>query len=136
MVVTMSPDENEQTGFEEQPQAKYGAQPSGKPQKVPSRHEKLKLGDGGRVVIPAAMREEMGVRPGDTLIAHVRDGELRIRSWLGNLKRIQSELSSLKKPGESVVDEFLAERREEQRRSDERLDRLHDEGVAMKKTVR
>ena len=53
------------------------------------------------------MREEMGVKPGDDLILHVEDGELRVRSWLQNLKRIQAELSALKKPGESVVDEFL-----------------------------
>ena len=132
----MIQDGKKQTAFEEQPQAKYGAQPSGKLPKVPPRYEKLKLGDGGRVVIPATMREEMGLRPGDTLIAHVRDGELHVRSWLGNLKRIQSELSSLKEPGESGVDEFLAERRQEQRRSDERFDRLHDEGIAMKKTTR
>jgi hypothetical protein len=45
------------------------------------------------------------------------------------LKRIQDIARKLKNPGESVVDEFLAERREEQRRSDERFDRLEHEAA-------
>ncbi len=121
-------------GFEEQAQAPYDARQKG-PRKPP-RYERLKLGEGGRFVIPAAMREEIGVKPGEDLILYVENGELRVRSWLRNLKRIQSELSALKEPGESVVDDFLRERREEQRRSDERFDRLHAEGTAMKKAPR
>ncbi|MER8486172.1 AbrB/MazE/SpoVT family DNA-binding domain-containing protein [Mesorhizobium sp. M1322] len=72
----------------------------------------------------------MGVKPGEDLILYIENGELRVRSWLRNLRRVQAELSALKQPGESVVDEFLKERREEQRRSDRRLDRLHAEGMA------
>ena len=120
------PGENRQTGYKSNPRERL--------LKNPPHFERVKLGEGGRFVIPSSMREELGVKPGDALIAHVEDGELRVRSWLQNLKRIQTELSALKKPGESVVDEFLKERREEQRRSDERFDRLHAEGMAMKKT--
>lgn len=125
--------QNRAGGFQENRQAAYRSGSHDKLPRTPAKREKLKLGDGGRVVIPAAMREEMGVAPGETLIAYVEDGELRVRSWLGNLKRIQSELSALKKPGASVVDEFLEERRTEQHRSDARFDRLHAEGMAMKK---
>ena len=120
-------------GFREHSQAPYDARRNTAQPGKPPRYEKLKLGEGGRFVIPAAMREEMGVKPGEDLILYVEDGELRVRSWLRNLRRIQSELSALKRPGESVVDDFLKERREEQRRSDERFDRLHAEGMAMKK---
>jgi hypothetical protein len=45
------------------------------------------------------------------------------------LKRVQGIARELKKPGQSVVDEFLAERLEEQRRSDERFDRLEREAA-------
>ena len=38
----------------------------------------LKITDGGRLVIPAAMREAMGVGPGDTVSAICVDGELRL----------------------------------------------------------
>ena len=120
-------------GFGEGPQADYNADTRESLLKKPARFERVKLGEGGRFVIPASMREQMSVKPGDDLILHVEDGELRVRSWLQNLKRLQAELSALKKPGESVIDEFLQERREEQRRSDERFDRLHAEGMAMKK---
>ncbi|GLS32974.1 looped-hinge helix DNA binding domain-containing protein, AbrB family [Mesorhizobium albiziae] len=120
-------------GFQEHAQAPYDTRQRESLLGKPPRYEKLKLGEGGRFVIPAAMREEIGVKPGEDLILYVENGELRVRSWLRNLRRIQSELSALKRPGESVVDDFLKERREEQRRSDERFDRLHAEGMAMKK---
>ncbi|MER8385994.1 AbrB/MazE/SpoVT family DNA-binding domain-containing protein [Mesorhizobium sp. M1380] len=120
------------SGLEEDPQAHAGAR---QPQlRVPAKRERVKLGEGGRFVIPAAMREEMGVKPGEDMILHVESGELRVRSWLQNLRRVQAELSALKQPGESVVDEFLKERQEDQRRSDKRLDRLHAEGTTGKPT--
>lgn len=120
------------SGFDENPQAQFDASARKAQLRVPAKRERVKLGEGGRFVIPAAMREEMGVKPGEDLILHVENGELRVRSWLRNLRRVQAELSALKKPDESVVDEFLKERREEQRRSGARLDRLHAEGLARK----
>ncbi|PTE09369.1 AbrB/MazE/SpoVT family DNA-binding domain-containing protein [Mesorhizobium helmanticense] len=124
------------TGFGENPRAQFDAGARKTPLRVPAKRERVKLGEGGRFVIPAAMREEMGVRPGEDLILHVENGELRVRSWLQNLRRVQAELSALKKPGESVVDEFLKERREEQLRSDKRLDRLHAEGTTTRKRAK
>jgi AbrB family looped-hinge helix DNA binding protein len=114
-------------GFGETTQANFYSQRA-----TVANRERVKLGDGGRFVIPAAMREAMGVKPGDQLIMHVEDGELRVRNWRDALRRVQEKAKSLKSPGESVVDEFLKERREEQERSDERFDRLHAEGMAMK----
>ncbi|MER8956947.1 AbrB/MazE/SpoVT family DNA-binding domain-containing protein [Mesorhizobium sp. M0833] len=121
------------SGFDEDQQAQLDASARKTPLRVPAKRERVKLGEGGRFVIPAAMREEMGVKPGEEMILHVENGELRVRSWLQNLRRVQAELSALKQPGESVVDEFLKERREEQRRSDKRLDRLHAEGTTGKR---
>jgi AbrB family looped-hinge helix DNA binding protein len=123
-------------GFDENPQAQFDASARKTPLRVPAKRERVKLGEGGRFVIPAAMREEMGVKPGEDLILHVENGELRVRSWLQNLRRVQAELSALKKPDESVVDEFLKERREEQLRSDKRLDRLHAEGMTTGKRAK
>jgi AbrB family looped-hinge helix DNA binding protein len=95
-------------GFEEQ-QAEYAALRE-ELMKLPPKRERVKLGEGGRFVIPAFMREEMGIKPGEMLICHVVDGELRVRSYLDNIRRIQERSAPYKKPGESVVDEFLAER--------------------------
>ena len=101
----------EAPGFAEEPRRRYGGATGDGQTRKPPRFERMKLGDGGRVVIPAPMREEMGIKPGDELIAHVKDGVLHVLSYEQNLRRIQAEVSSYKKPGESVVDEFLAERR-------------------------
>jgi AbrB family looped-hinge helix DNA binding protein len=128
--------ETEKAGLAENQQKQFEAGARKTPLRVPAKRERVRLGEGGRFVIPAAMREEMGVRPGEDLILHVENGELRVRSWLQNLRRVQAELSALKKPEESVVDEFLKERREEQRRSDKRLDRLHAEGTTTRKRAK
>ncbi len=91
------------------------------------------VGEGGRLVIPAEMRKVMGVKPGDTLILKVAEGELTAVSQLVSIRKIQERLAPYKRPGENAVDEFLADRKDEQRRSDERFDRLHEEGMATKK---
>lgn len=101
----------ERSGFAEQSQKSYNDERGEQLADRLPRYEKLKLADGGRVVIPAAMREEMGVKPGDMLIAHVESGELRLISRRMALRQAQKALAKYKKPGESVVDEFLAERR-------------------------
>lgn len=105
------PEQPEPPGFGEQPQLPYDARLRDELLKMPPRRERMKLGDGGRIVIPAAMREEMGVKPGDTLIAYVEKGVLHVVSYEANLRRIQAETTKYKKPGQSIVDEFLAERR-------------------------
>lgn len=91
-------------GMEEKGQAEYSA-PVYKP------FEKVKLGDAGRLVIPAVLRREMGVEPGDDLLLRVEDGELKVIGRMQAIRRIQAHAQQFKKPGESVVDEFLAERR-------------------------
>ena len=101
--------DEDRPGFAEAKQADYSAIRD-ELLKMPPKRERVKLGEGGRFVIPAFMREEMGIKPGEVLICHVVDGELRVRSYADNLRRIQERSASYKKPGESVVDEFLAER--------------------------
>ncbi len=94
-------------------------------------YTQLKINSAGRVVIPAEMRAAMLVEPGDTLSAHVEDGELRIVSPKAALKRVQAFARKWKAehPGESVVDELIAERREEARREDERYERFEREAA-------
>lgn len=98
-------------GFEEDRQSRYRSGSLKELPRKPPTYESLKLGEGGRVVIPAAMRAEMGVKPGDTLIATVKDGELTLISRRTALRKVQDKMARYKKPGESVVDEFLTERR-------------------------
>ena len=118
-----------QTGFEEDGQSTYEPAPGSWKKPMLDR---VKLGEGGRLVIPAAMREALGVKPGDELALEVEDGELKIKSYLAVIREIQARVQKLVPPGVDIVEDFLAERREEQRRSDERFERLHREGMAMR----
>jgi AbrB family looped-hinge helix DNA binding protein len=82
------------------------------------KYTRLKIDSAGRVVIPAEMRAAMLVKPGDIVTADVADGEFRIVSPEVALKRVQAFARKWKAehPGASVVDELIAERREEARR--------------------
>lgn len=100
-------------GFSEKRQADYDASV---PRSVP--YASLKLDSAGRIVVPAEMRSAMLAKAGDTLVAQVVDGELRIvsRDWV--MHRIDEEAARFKaaNPGVSLVDELIADRREEARR--------------------
>ena len=91
-----------------------------KPQPV---HAKTKLAPNGRIVIPAAIREQMGFAPGDTLLMDVEDGVLRVESFDARLKRVQDEIAQYARPGILASDELIAERRAEARREEEELHR-------------
>jgi AbrB family looped-hinge helix DNA binding protein len=84
---------------------------------------KARLNDNGRIVIPAAIRKEMGIAPGDTLLMDVEDGVLRIESYPARIRRIQREIAPFAKPGILASDELIAERREEARREEEEIER-------------
>lgn len=71
----------------------------------------LKVASDGRVLIPLEMREAMTLGENGGVTARVEAGELRIVSTAAAVRRIQARMQKLKKPGESIVDQFLAERR-------------------------
>jgi AbrB family looped-hinge helix DNA binding protein len=70
------------------------------------------LSKEGRVLIPAAIRQELGLRVGEPLSISVVDGEIRVVSRLAALRRMQQRLAHLRDPQSPVVDELLRERRE------------------------
>ena len=74
---------------------------------------RLKIGPGGRVVIPADVRQALGVVEGDTLLATLVDGELRLQSPKLALRRAQAMVRAAIPAGVSLVDDLLAERRRE-----------------------
>lgn len=78
-----------------------------------------KINANGRIVIPAEMRKRMGVAPGDTVMLTEEDGVLRVQSHRSMIRQIQEEFRPFRKPGVSMVDELIAERREEARRERE-----------------
>ncbi len=88
-----------------------------------SLHAQAPLSPNGRIVIPAAIRQELGFAPGDMLLMDVEDGVLRIESYPARIRRIQKEFAPYAKPGVLASDELIAERREEFRREEEELAR-------------
>jgi AbrB family looped-hinge helix DNA binding protein len=71
----------------------------------------VRLGPGGRVVIPAEMRDMMGLKQGDAMLATLEDGELRLVTLGETVRQLQAITSKHVPEGVSLVDEFLAERR-------------------------
>ncbi len=77
----------------------------------------LHVGPQGRIVIPAQFREALDICPGEILIARVEDGHLVLEKREQILARVRSWFAQV--PREvSLVDEFIAERREEARKED------------------
>jgi AbrB family looped-hinge helix DNA binding protein len=80
-----------------------------------------KIGEGGRVVIPAEIRRLIGVKEGDRILLLVEDGELHVITVSQGIKRAQELARPYIRPGVSIVDELIAERRAEVAREGEEL---------------
>jgi len=73
------------------------------------------------VVIPAPLREQLGLKPGDPVAIDAEAGGLRLRSYAQVLKDVQAYFGQFAKPGVSVVDDLIAERRAEAAREESKL---------------
>jgi AbrB family looped-hinge helix DNA binding protein len=82
-----------------------------------SKHS-IRMGGQGRIVVPAAMRAELGFEEGDRLIARVEGGELRIATFRANLERIRQLVREHIPTDRDLVAELVAERRRESARED------------------
>jgi len=72
---------------------------------------RARVNENGRVVIPAAMRKALGIEVGDEVVLRVQDDELRITTQQRRIQRAQRRAQRYLKPGVSLVDELIAERR-------------------------
>ena len=97
------------------------------------KQAKTLIGANGRIVIPAAIRQQLGVKPGDPILMDVEDGVLRLESYPSRIARIQRELAQYIPPGVSLADELIAERRAEARREQEEIDHEKEQGRTRQK---
>lgn len=74
---------------------------------------RVKVAEGGRIVIPAEYRKCLGVEIGDDVIVQLGDGELRLFTLDEAIKRAQEMVRRYVPEGVSLVDELIAERRAE-----------------------
>ena len=75
--------------------------------------QRVKIVEGGKLVIPALMRRELGISAGDTVMVDVDNGELRVRSVSKALERARAILRRHVSDNVSLSDELIADRRAE-----------------------
>jgi AbrB family looped-hinge helix DNA binding protein len=73
---------------------------------------RMRVNENGRVVIPAAFRKRLGIGIGDEVELRVENDELRISTLRRNIERAQRLIRKHVKPGVSLVDELIEERRQ------------------------
>lgn len=76
---------------------------------------KLKLSQGGRLVIPAEYRKAIGLNIGDDIMLRVEDGEIRLTALQQSIQQAQAAIRRHVDKDRSLVDELIAERKEQSR---------------------
>jgi AbrB family looped-hinge helix DNA binding protein len=76
--------------------------------------QSVKIIEGGKLVIPAAMRRAMGISRGDTVVVELLpEGELRVRPLASAIREAQEIVRNSVKRGRSLADELMRERKED-----------------------
>lgn len=89
------------------------------------RTETTSIDQYGRVLIPATIRKEYGLNPGDELLLRPNEyGDLQLVTAEQAMLLSQRLYRKYTNDPDYTVDDFIAERREEQRREDEKYDSL------------
>jgi len=73
---------------------------------------RTRVNENGRVVIPVSFRKALGINVGDEVVLRIEDNELRILTLNHRIERAQRLVRQHVKPGTSLVDELIAERRQ------------------------
>ncbi len=86
--------------------------------------EQVRLGPDGRIVLPATLRHELGLRPGDALVIESDGVSLLVRPYEAVVREAQEFFRQFPSTG-GEVDGLIAERRADAARetADERDDR-------------
>ena len=81
---------------------------------------KMKMDKNNRVVIPAELRERLGISAGDPFYADIDETGVHLKTRVDALAEIQRAFAPYFKDYEgSLVDELIADRRAEARREEE-----------------
>lgn len=74
---------------------------------------RARLNENGRIVIPSAIREAVGLKKGQEVILWAEKGEVRIATAGQRMRRAQELVRRYVPDGVSLADELIAERRRE-----------------------
>ncbi len=78
---------------------------------------KTRIREGGRLVIPAAYRKALGLKPGDEVVLVLEEGEIRVVGTRQAVVRAQALVRRYVPEGRSLSQELIQERREEATRA-------------------
>jgi AbrB family looped-hinge helix DNA binding protein len=78
---------------------------------------KTRIGEGGRVVIPAEYRRTLGLKPGDEVLLLLEEGEVRLLTPQRAVQRAQALVRRYIPEGRGLVEELLQQRRGEAARA-------------------
>jgi AbrB family looped-hinge helix DNA binding protein len=81
-----------------------------------TRSVRLRLGEGGRFVIPAEIRERLGLEVGKNLVLTIEGDRAILRSISTALREVQEWARRVIPPGVSLSEELMAERKQEAER--------------------
>ena len=76
-----------------------------------SLSQRVFIDQAGRVVVPARIRKALGIRGRQALHISIVDGGVRLQTIEVGIERVRAIARSKGKSSESVVDDFIAERR-------------------------
>lgn len=79
----------------------------------PVTTEHVRVAADGRIVIPAAIRHELGFLPGDALVLESDGDSLLVRRFDAVIRETQEAFAPYRVDGRSIVDELIADRRAE-----------------------
>ncbi len=74
---------------------------------------RVRVDSAGRIVIPADLRDQLGIEPGHDLILSGDDHGIHLQTFDQAVRAAQAAFAPFRVPGVSVVDELIRDRREE-----------------------
>jgi AbrB family looped-hinge helix DNA binding protein len=80
---------------------------------VATQSQRVKVGPGGRIVLPAGQRRALGIAVGDEVIVRVDKGEIRVSSLDQAVQRAQALVRRHVPKDVSLVDRLIKMRRAE-----------------------
>ena len=90
-----------------------------------------KIISGGKVVIPADLRRELGVKDGDDVVFEHEDGKIVLKSYAQVVREVQARFRKRlsKNYQGSMVDDLIAERRAKAAREEAEMERYRKGGI-------
>jgi AbrB family looped-hinge helix DNA binding protein len=83
---------------------------------MPTQDIATKIAAGGRIVIPADFRRQLGADVGDEVILRLVDGEIHVLTKAQAVRKAQALVRGCVAKDRSLVKELLQERRKEAKR--------------------